>query len=153
MISRVANERVTRQCQHCRVRRHSQAAVEHNTQRLHTARIDIVITNIERRVVGQHGSDPGHDGPGPRAQLLHVIALLAREAHVHRVSLQTLDRLRDVDTADRGTDDLVDVIDVESQPGRVQAFRRDLDVAAGRDPRFLMPDAVCAAIRDNGCYN
>ena len=26
-------------------------------------------------------------------------------------------------------------------------------VAAGRDPRFLMPDAVCAAIRDSGCYD
>ncbi|MBT8086537.1 MAG: nicotinate-nucleotide adenylyltransferase [Gammaproteobacteria bacterium] len=25
-------------------------------------------------------------------------------------------------------------------------------VAAGRDPRFLMPDAVCASIRETGCY-
>ncbi len=26
-------------------------------------------------------------------------------------------------------------------------------VQAGRDPRFLMPDAVCAAIRETGCYD
>jgi nicotinate-nucleotide adenylyltransferase len=26
-------------------------------------------------------------------------------------------------------------------------------VAAGRDPRFLMPDAVCTAIRESGCYD
>lgn len=78
--------------------------------------------------------------PGWRAPDMGPLGELLAERGTHRVD--------DLHSAEAGHIFILDVTQLEISSTEV----RDL-VSAGRDPRFLMPDAVRDIVRSSGCYD
>ncbi len=77
--------------------------------------------------------------PGWRAPDIGPLGDLITERGTHRVD--------DLHDARHGRIHIHAVTQLEISSSDIREL-----VAAGRDPRFLMPDAVCESIRQSGCY-
>jgi len=78
------------------------------------------------------GAGRRHQGQLP--QLDQVVAPFPGETEVDRITLPPLDRLGNLDPSHGGGDHLIDVFDIEPDPGRRDPVRTDLQITPARDP-------------------